>query len=249
MINPTTTFISSLKYHLHGSSFYEALSLIFLSELGDKTFFMAGLLAMKTSRTISFVGSFGALATMTMISVVIGQLFHHASSSLSWLKGGRGLSNIPIDKYAAVMAFTFFGFKTIMEAKASSAHSSTDVEDSTVGEEMAEAEKAIEVVSGNNTITKAKKTALAQIVSTFLLVFAAEFGDRSMLATIALGGAARDPFTGVALGAIAGHGLTTLIAVLGGSYVAKHIPDEKVIGLFSGSLFLIFAVATGFGIF
>merc|ERR1719261_670568 len=57
------------------TGFYQAFSLVFVSEIGDKTFFMAGLLAMKTSKVISFLGSMGALFVMTLISVVIGQTF------------------------------------------------------------------------------------------------------------------------------------------------------------------------------
>ena len=45
--------------------------LIFFSELGDKTFFIAVLLALKypLRRKLVFAGSFGALAVMTLISV------------------------------------------------------------------------------------------------------------------------------------------------------------------------------------
>ena len=209
--------------------FYEALSLVFLSELGDKTFFMAGLLAMKTSRWVSFLGSFGALAAMTAISVFIGQLFHAAPLTAV---------SIPLDKYAAVLAFAFFGFKTIMEAGEGHSNSvsrgNNDVEN--------EQQEAAKTING----TLQNKPVWAQITSAFALVFCAEFGDRSMLATIALG-ATHNPFR-VALGAIAGHGLTTLIAVCGGSYFAKHISEEAV-GYFSGALFLLLSLTTALNIF
>ncbi|OIW07683.1 hypothetical protein TanjilG_07725 [Lupinus angustifolius] len=85
----------------------------------------------------------------------------------------------------------------------------------------------------------------------FTLIFVSEigdkeWGDRSMLATIALG-AAQSPW-GVASGAIAGHFLATCIAILGGAILANYI-SEKLVGYLGGGLFLIFAVAKFFGVF
>ena len=48
---------------------------------------------------------------------------------------------------------------------------------------------------------------------------------------------------GVTIGAVAGHGVATGIAVLGGSYLGKYL-DEKMVQYLGGSLFLIFAAAT-----
>jgi putative Ca2+/H+ antiporter (TMEM165/GDT1 family) len=112
------------------TGFYQAFSLVFVSEIGDKTFFIAGLLAAKFSRLISFVGSMGALAVMTIISVLIGQIFHVIPSGIA--------EGIPLDDVAAVLAFTFFGFKTLKEA--------LDMEEGTsvMDEEFEEAEEAVE---------------------------------------------------------------------------------------------------------
>lgn len=48
--------------------------LIFFSEIGDKTFFIALLLALKQPKSLVFTGTFGALAIMTVISVLLGQV-------------------------------------------------------------------------------------------------------------------------------------------------------------------------------
>lgn len=213
---------------LTDSGFYQAFSLVFLSEIGDKTFFVAALLAAKLSRLISFVGSLGALAVMSVISVIIGQVFHAVPSELA--------NGIPLDDVAAVIAFTYFGIKILSEA----------IETPEDGKSMMdeEFEEAEEVVDGNESITTA--SAGAQIASIFALVFAAEFGDRSFLATIALS-AAQNPVS-VAAGSIAAHAIATGIAVIGGAYISKYV-SEKVIGYIGGTLFLIFAVTTAVGIF
>lgn len=77
------------------------------------------------------------------------------------------------------------------------------------------------------------------------LIFVAEWGDRSMLATIALG-AAQSPL-GVASGAILAHAAATLVAVVGGAVLSQHISERKV-AFISGIAFLIFAAATIFGV-
>eukprot|EP01018_Ginkgo_biloba_P019230 Gb_39405 [translate_table: standard] len=67
-----------------------------------------------------------------------------------------------------------------------------------------------------------------------------------MLATIALG-AAQSPW-GVASGAIGGHLAATLLAILGGAFLARYI-SEKLVGYMGGALFLVFAGATFMGAF
>ncbi|KAL1557259.1 GDT1-like protein 1, chloroplastic [Salvia divinorum] len=70
------------------TGFTSAFLLIFLSELGDKTFFIAALLAARNSAAVTFIGTFGALAVMTVISVVLGRTFHYVDDilpfSFSW---------------------------------------------------------------------------------------------------------------------------------------------------------------------
>ena len=54
--------------------FWPSLSMIIVSELGDKTFFIAAILAMKHSRFVVWFGAAGALFIMTILAVVFGSL-------------------------------------------------------------------------------------------------------------------------------------------------------------------------------
>lgn len=130
----TSAWLDSLS----DSGFYQAFSLVFLSEIGDKTFFVAALLAAKLSRFISFVGSLGALAVMTVISVIIGQVFHAVPAGIA--------NGVPLDDVAAVLAFTYFGIKILSEA-----FESDDGGKSAMDEEFEDAEETVE---GSDTITK-----------------------------------------------------------------------------------------------
>lgn len=219
----------TIKMQASDSGFLQAFLLIFISEIGDKTFFIAGLLAAKYGRFISFTGSIGALAVMTIISTVLGQIFHAIPESLT--------QGIPFDDIVAVAAFSYFGLKTLLDASKLEAGDNSGIE-----EEKAEAEEVVDELTQD----EKRKSIIAKILQTFTLVFAAEIGDRSFLSTIALS-AALNPYA-VASGAIAAHASATGVAVAGGVLLSKYL-SEKVIGYIGGSLFLVFAVTTALGIF
>ncbi|CAM9793931.1 unnamed protein product [Chrysoparadoxa australica] len=221
---------SSLIDRLNASGFFQAFSLVFVSEIGDKTFFIAGLLAAKTSRLISFTGSVGALAVMTVISCVIGVVAHSVPAFFT--SGG-----IPYDDILAAAAFLYFGLNTLKGA-----YDLPDDDNSGIEGEKADAEEAIQDV-----VAKPGSSGFwALILQTFSLVFAAEFGDRSFITTIALA-AAQNPVS-VCLGGITAHASATGIAVAGGALLSQYI-SEKVIGYIGGSLFLVFAATTAVGVF
>lgn len=100
---------------------------------------------------------------------------------------------------------------------------------------MAEAESAGKVSA------RGGAAGWASLLEVGSIVFLAEWGDRSMLATIALG-AAQSP-VGVAVGATAGHAAATAIAVVGGALAGRHV-SERTVNAVSGVLFLLFAAAT-----
>ncbi|XP_071693292.1 protein PAM71, chloroplastic isoform X2 [Rutidosis leptorrhynchoides] len=209
------------------TGFASAFLLIFFSELGDKTFFIAALLAARNSAAVVFMGTFGALGIMTIISVVLGRTFHYVDEVLPFRFGD---TDIPIDDIAAALLLVYFGVSTLLDASSGDGLKAE--------EEQKEAEIAVSEVLGNGAGILA---AASTVISTFLLVFVAEWGDKSFFSTIALA-AASSPL-GVIGGALAGHGLATLLAVLGGSLLGTFL-SEKVIAYVGGVLFLVFAAVT-----
>ncbi|XP_038875218.1 GDT1-like protein 1, chloroplastic [Benincasa hispida] len=209
------------------TGFASAFLLIFFSELGDKTFFIAALLAARNSAATVFTGTFGALAAMTIISVVLGRTFHYVDEILPFRLGD---SDLPVDDIAAVCLLVYFGVTTLVDASSSDGLKAED--------EQKEAELAVSKFSGNGAGILA---AASTVVSTFALVFVAEWGDKSFFSTIALAAAASP--LGVIGGALAGHGVATLLAVLGGSLLGTFL-SEKIIAYVGGVLFLVFAAVT-----
>ncbi len=177
------------------------------------------LLSLQQPRGTVFAGTFGALAVMTVISVALGRLLHVADEALPFLNG-----DVPWDDYAAVALLLFFGVRTLQGAAESAGKAE---------EEEADAKEAVAGMQATGTA--------ALLASTFALVFAAEWGDKSFLATIALS-AASDP-AGVVAGAVAGHGTATALAVAGGSLLGQYV-SEQVVAYVGGSLFIVFAGIT-----
>ncbi|MBD0304840.1 MAG: TMEM165/GDT1 family protein [Tolypothrix sp. T3-bin4] len=197
------------------TAFTAGLLLITVSELGDKTFFIAAILAMRHSRRLVLIGATAALAAMTILSVVAGQ----AVSFLPKL----------YIHYAEIVLFIGFGIKLLYDASRMPA-SSCDAE------VLEEAKEAVE--QAEKQLPK-KKTPLSIIAEAFVLTFMAEWGDRTQFATIALA-ASNNPF-GVTLGAILGHTICAVIAVSCGRMIAGRI-SERQLTLIGGCLFIVFGV-------
>ncbi|MDB9510271.1 TMEM165/GDT1 family protein [Kamptonema animale CS-326] len=195
------------------TAFTAGLLLITISELGDKTFFIAVILAMRHSRRLVFVGATAALAAMTVLSVLVGQ----------------AVSLLPQNyiHFAEIALFSCFGLKLLYDAKNMPAKCDR--------EEVQEAEEAVNQVRAFKWLPAGSK--LAVILKTFVLTFIAEWGDRTQIATIAL--AASNNAVGVTLGAILGHAICAAIAVIGGRIIAGRI-SERTITALGGCLFLVF---------
>ena len=215
---------------LSKSGFTAAFALIFVSELGDKTFFIAALLAMRLGRATVLAGATSALGLMSVVSVAIGRIFQQIPNALT--------TSVPIGEYLAVALLLFFGVRTLKEA--------LETPEPDEEEESGELADAAEAVSKSEAESKGGSGFLAAFWETFSLVFIAEWGDRSMLATIALG-AAQSP-VGVAAGATVGHLIATFIAVAGGSMLSQRI-SERQVGIVGGVLFILFALATLAGVY
>jgi putative Ca2+/H+ antiporter (TMEM165/GDT1 family) len=200
------------------TAFTAALLLITISELGDKTFFIAVILAMRHSRRWVFAGVVAALAAMTLISVMMGKVV--------------GLLPETYIKYSEIALFLGFGIKLIYDASKISAQADEAIIDEAM-EEVSESE------AGNSFLARTipKKSILGILLQSFVMTFAAEWGDRTQISTIALA-AAYNP-VGVTAGSILGHSICAVIAVIGGRLVAGHI-SEKMVTLIGGILFIIF---------
>lgn len=210
------------------TAFTASLLLITTFELGDKSFFITMCLAMRHNRRYVYAGVMAALIIMTVFSVALGQ-FASLLPKTIW-------------HYASVLLLMGFGFKLLYEAvnmRPECQDKTLDLDDTAV-ECLSDAEReAIEAVTEAERKLK-KKTPFAICLEAFLLTFVAEWGDRTQFATIAL--AASNSAVGVTLGAISGHAICSLIAVIGGRLIAGRI-SERMITLIGGILFLVFAAA------
>ncbi|KAJ5820351.1 hypothetical protein N7474_005942 [Penicillium riverlandense] len=101
-----------------------SFTMIIVSEIGDKTFLVAALMAMRHPRLVVFSAAFSALIAMTVLSAVLG----HAVPTL-----------IPksFTKLMAAVLFLVFGVKMLKEGREMSP-------DEGVGEEMREVEQELE---------------------------------------------------------------------------------------------------------
>lgn len=187
---------------------FQSFAMIIASEIGDKTFLIAAILAMRHPRMIVFSGAFGSLAIMSLLSAVMG----HILPTLIPRKWTQ---------VAAAILFLVFGAKMLMEARAMEGGNGK------IQEEMKEAEEEIEedeadrgddegeagipleaIEEGGrqrpraNSVSKPKTTSFTEgarnfcslvlgpvFVQAFVLTFLGEWGDRSQIATIALGAA------------------------------------------------------------
>lgn len=215
-LTPTLGMASVIHDEVEGSvqALVQSFAMIIVSEIGDKTFLIAAILAMRHPRMLVFAGAFGSLVVMSILSAAMGHLLPTLIPR-SWTQA------------AAALLFLVFGARMFVEAR------QMESGNGKIQEEMREAEEEIEGDDAEHDGTglpsagvdshtiplealeeggrasprtspsrAAAKTTWAEgarnfcslflgpvFVQAFVLTFLGEWGDRSQIATIALGAA------------------------------------------------------------
>jgi len=254
---------------LHG--FVESLSVILVSEIGDKTFFIAAILAMRNNKLTVFLAAISALAVMTVLSALLGFVV---------------TTFIPREYtyYACTAIMFLFGLKMLWEAwrmkpnegeetqreveeelarRGSTPSLATQQGDEEAGnaEELKSMNPIPEEPITNTEEAKPKKKSLHVQIrekswfgkkcvkvfrvfsNTFAMTFLAEWGDRSQLATIVMAGI--NDVGGVCVGGVLGHFFCTGLAVICGALIAKKI-SVRMVTLIGALVFIGFAIASLF---
>ncbi|KAJ7410490.1 transmembrane protein 165 [Willisornis vidua] len=200
-------------------AFVAAISVIIVSELGDKTFFIAAIMAMRYNRLTVLAGAMLALGLMTCLSV----LFGYATTVIPRV----------YTYYVSTALFAIFGIRMLREGlKMSPDEGQEELEE--VQAEIKKKDEELQrtkLLNGPGDVESGPGTTIPQkkwlhfispiFVQALTLTFLAEWGDRSQLTTIVL--AAREDPYGVAVGGTVGHCLCTGLAVIGGRMIAQKI--------------------------
>lgn len=231
-MEPSTIMPSSQPAGAFGfyHGFIASFAMIVVSEIGDKTFFIAAIMSMKHSRLLVFGGAMSALALMTVISVVFGY-------------GANFIPRIYIS-YISTVLFAVFGLKMLREGylmKPNQGVEELEEVQSDLQRRDEELEREISVTDPESGSRKQEKlfiVVLRIMGQAFALTFFAELGDRSQISTVIL--AARENVFGVILGGIVGHSICTGVAVIGGRFIAQKI-SVRTVTIIGGVVFLLFA--------
>ncbi|GIZ45931.1 hypothetical protein CKM354_000907700 [Cercospora kikuchii] len=261
---PISKSTQDMEWHEWFHSFGLSFTMIIFSEIGDKTFLVAALMAMRHARLLVFSAAISALIAMTVLSAVLG----HAFPTLLPKK---------FTTFAAAILFFVFGAKSLKEGLEMP-------KDAGIGEELREVEaeleekehsmrkrgnsksdhslSAYEIEAGRGRGKGELSPPLSRSpsppsrrgggaglenllslvlspawVQTFIMTFLGEWGDRSQIATIAM--AAGQDYWLVTLGAIAGHACCTGVAVIGGRALAGRV-SMRVVTIGGAIAFLVF---------
>jgi len=203
-------------------AFSSSFVMILATELGDETFIIAAVMAMRHPKFTVLAGALSALYFMTVLSAVLGVVLPNLISQ-------KTVHN------CATILYTFFGLRLLYIGAKGEGEDKDD--------EFEEVQNNLKESS-----SKAPRGIVRRIFSRFctpiflealMLTFLAEWGDRSQIATITL--AAHENPLGVIVGASLGHTICTSLAVFGGEWLGKRI-SQRLVAFGGGCLFLLFAV-------
>ncbi|KAJ3024725.1 UNVERIFIED_CONTAM: karyopherin beta [Siphonaria sp. JEL0065] len=205
-------------------SLWMSFAVIVISEIGDKTFLIAAVMAMTNPRLVIFSAAISALAVMTVLSALFGHFLPNLISK-------------EYTQFAAAALFVVFGVKMLYDGIQMTDNEGQEELDEVTAElvqkDDGERDDALEKGKekpDENWATGARNIAnlffSAVWIQTFVLTFLAEWGDRSQIATIALAGA--EDFWWVTIGSLAGHAICSAVAVIGGRLLASKISVRTV---------------------
>jgi putative Ca2+/H+ antiporter (TMEM165/GDT1 family) len=120
-------------------AFMASFLMIVVSEIGDKTFFIAAVMAMKNARLTVFIGAISALGLMTILSTALGYAVPNLIS--------RSYTRI-----LAILLFGFFGIKMLWDAYKMDKDES-ELEEVTNELETKERERAEDTMEGGGKVS------------------------------------------------------------------------------------------------
>eukprot|EP01041_Mallomonas_annulata_P005143 gene5143-10281_t len=225
--------------------------MIFMAEFGDRTFFVAMMLATKFNAMAVYTGSMLGLLVCTGLSVFVG----YASTQVL---SPRILDSISAAIFLGYAAVTFWELKDadssaeglLEEANKDviqmmHSHSLSKIGSAEGGYGSVNAEP---VIGDEETATSAPKV-VAEISATFKLMaiiwtvalseFVGEIGDRTSIAVILL--TTKYSWFEVYFFAMVAFALVTAIAIGAGKICSKFL-SERSVGITSGTAFLIFGL-------
>jgi putative Ca2+/H+ antiporter (TMEM165/GDT1 family)/heme oxygenase len=203
-------------------AFSTSFFMILATELGDETFIIAAVMAMRHPKFTVLGGALAALYFMTVLSAVLGAVLPNFISERTVHSG-------------ATMLYLFFGLR-LLYIGAKSEEEDKDGEFKEVENNLRESETRAEEGIIRRTLSKCFT---AIFFEALILTFLAEWGDRSQIATITL--ASHENPLGVIAGASIGHTICTGLAVFGGEWLGKRI-SQRLVAFSGGGLFIIFAI-------
>jgi putative Ca2+/H+ antiporter (TMEM165/GDT1 family) len=243
------------------SAFVQSFSSIVVSELGDKTFFIAAIMSMRYNRIAVLAGALAALFLMTGLSTAFGYVVpkllpasvtHIMITVLFFFFGGKLLYDAytddgePNEEANEVEIELNQMHSRLMKSKEKGdAHQEPQIEyTSNENEGLQTRKKDPEAsspgVKGKNCATKFEAVASKMVFwQALTMTFLGEWGDRSQISTIALAAESNAWF--VFIGGFLGHVLCTSLAVVGGKYLAEKI-SERTVNICGGILFLLFGI-------